>query len=472
MKVFNTMGREKQEFVPLKKGEVRMYTCGPTVYGLPHIGNFRSFFMADIIHRYLEYSGYKVTFVMNLTDIDDKTIRDSKKAGVSLKEFTDKYIQAFFDGLDALNIKRADVYPRATETIPEMLDLIQRLLDKGIAYIVDGSVYYSVHKFPGYGKLSGMNLSSLDHGHRVDVDEYEKDNPGDFALWKSASQDEIQRGIFFDTPWGKGRPGWHIECSAMSRKYLGQPFDIHTGGVDLIFPHHENEIAQSEGAYDKEFVRYWLHGEHLIVNGRKMSKSKGNYFTLTDLLNKYTYNEIRFLFLSTHYRDKLNYTEASMKNAVNAVAKIELALQNIDFFIENAQEGEEDAEFVSVVEEHKRKFSEAMDDDFNTPKALRVISELISDIYKFKAKEKKSLVKARDTLLTLLHVLGLFEKEGERDPLPAELQMMIKDREEARANKDWKKADAIRDELKARGILLDDFPEGTRWRRAQNSSRT
>ncbi|MCK4326876.1 MAG: cysteine--tRNA ligase [Candidatus Diapherotrites archaeon] len=466
MKFFNTLGREKQEFKPLRDGEVTLYACGPTVYALPHIGNFRSFFFADTLHRYLEYKGYKVKFAMNITDIDDKTIRDSKEAGVSLKEFTDKYTKVFFEGLDALNIKRADFYPKATENIPEMIDLVQHLLDKELAYIVNGSVYYSIHKFPDYGKLSGMDLGQLEHGHRVDVDEYEKDAPGDFAVWKAASAEEIERKIFFDTPWGKGRPGWHIECSAMSRKELGQPFDIHTGGVDLIFPHHENEIAQSEGAYGEKFVNYWLHGEHLSVDGRKMSKSKGNYFTLTDLLEKYSYNEIRYLFLSTHYRDKLNYTEPAMKNAASGAAKLELALQNLDFFIANAKEGKEDKEFLATVEKRKTEFNEAMDDDLDTPRALRAIHELVSDIYRYEAKEKKALEKAKESLRTLLHVFGLFEKEGEREALGEALMAKIKEREAARAAKDFEKADSIRDELKKKGVLLDDFPEGTRWRRA------
>ncbi len=466
MRIFNTMGRKLQEFIPVHKGEVRIYSCGPTVYAMPHIGNFRTFFLTDIIHRYFEYKGYKVTLVMNITDIDDKTIRGSEAAGMTLKEFTDKYTKVFFDGLDALNILRADHYPRATETVPEMLDIIQHLLENGVAYIANGSVYFSIHKFPAYGKLSGMDLDALDHGHRVDSDEYEKDAPGDFALWKAATPDELRRGIFFEAPWGKGRPGWHIECSAMGPKYLGSPLDIHIGGVDLIFPHHENEIAQFEAAYGKKFVNYWVHGEHLVVNGRKMSKSKGNYFTLNDLLKKYTYNEIRYLFLSTHYRDKLNYTEKAMQNAAKGAAKLELALQNLDFFIANAKEGESDSGFLATAKQRRREFEEAMDGDFNTPKALRVIHELVSDIYKYAGKEKGTLETARSTLLLMLHTFGLFEKEGESSQLPAELIKEIHEREAARAAKDWAKADAIRSKLKEKGILLDDFPEGTRWRRA------
>ncbi|RLG43183.1 MAG: cysteine--tRNA ligase, partial [Thermoproteota archaeon] len=302
MKVYNTLGKSLQDFVPLEDKKVKMYSCGPTVYGLPHIGNYRSFFTADIMHRYLEYRGYDVTWVMNITDIDDKTIRDSAAAGMGLKEFTEKYTQVFLDGLDSLHILHPDILPKATEHIPEMIALVQKLVDKGIAYQVGGSIYYSIRKFPDYGKLSQVDLEGLEAGHRVDVDEYGKDEPNDFVLWKASTQEEISRGITFDSPWGRGRPGWHIECSAMSTKYLGQPFDIHTGGIDLVFPHHENEIAQSEGAHGKDMAKYWLHCAHLIVDGRKMSKSKGNWFTLTGLLKKYDADSIRYFFLETHYR--------------------------------------------------------------------------------------------------------------------------------------------------------------------------
>jgi cysteinyl-tRNA synthetase len=466
MKVFNTLGRELQEFKPLHGKKVGMYSCGPTVYGLPHIGNFRSFFFADMIHRYLEYRGYEVNWVMNVTDIDDKTIRDSIAANMTLKDFTEKYAKVFLDGLEALHINRPDVLPRATQHVPEMIALIEKLVEKGIAYQVGGSVYYSVRKFPDYGKLSQVDLSGLEAGHRVDVDEYEKDEPSDFALWKASSQDEIARGIFFDTPWGKGKPGWHIECSAMSTKYLGQPFDIHTGGVDLVFPHHENEIAQSEGANGQQMVKYWLHGAHLVVDGAKMSKSKGNWFTLTDLLAKFDADSIRYFFLETHYRQQLNYTNASIENARLQASKALLALENLDFFIENAGAGDA-GELDGAIAQRKREFTAAMDSDFDSPAALRAIHALASDVYKYveKGKSRKALEKARGALNELLGVLGLFERRGKAS-VPAEVKALVKERDAARKAKDFKKADALRDAIKAKGFLLDDFTEGTRARKA------
>ena len=475
LKVFNSLGREKQEFKPIHPGKVHMYTCGPTVYDLPHIGNYRSFFMGDMIRRYLEYKGYEVKYVMNITDIDDKTIRDSGKAGMTLKEFTEKYTKVFLDGIGALNIKRATIYPKATEHIPDMIKLIEKLIEKGYAYVVNGSVYYSIRKFKDYGKLSQVDLSRLDIGHTVDVDEYEKDEPADFALWKRSTQEEIERGIYFESPWGKGRPGWHIECSTMSMKYLGETFDIHTGGIDLLFPHHENEIAQSEAATGKKFVNYWLHGEHLLVNGAKMSKSKGNYFTLTDLLKKYNYNEIRYLFLSTHYRDKLNYTEKAMENARNGARKLKNTLENLYFTLERATDEtfEHDKELLKKLENHKKEFEQAMDDDFDTPKALRVIHELASDINKYitKANNRKVLEKARETFELLLHTFGLFERgEGkEVVKLEPELMQLIQKREELRRQKKYEEADKIREELRKRGIQLDDTPYGVRWKRIETN---
>ncbi len=465
MKVYNTLGRALQEFKPLDGKEVRMYSCGPTVYGLPHIGNYRSFFAADFMHRYLEYRGYKVEWVMNITDIDDKTIRDSAAAGMELKEFTEKYTQVFLDGLDSLHILHPDIMPKATEHIPEMIALVQKLVDKGIAYSVGGSVYYSIRKFPEYGKLSQVDLAGLEAGHRVDVDEYGKDEPNDFVLWKAASQEEIKRGIAFDSPWGKGRPGWHIECSAMSTKYLGQPFDIHTGGIDLIFPHHENEIAQSEGANGKEMVKYWLHCAHLIVDGRKMSKSKGNWFTLTDLLKKFDADSIRYFFLETHYRQQLNYTEKSIENARLQASKFLLVLENIDFFIENASDDGDANALDTAIGQRKKEFIEAMDDDFDSPRALRVLHALAGDTYKYaeNGHNKEALTKARDAFGELFGVFGLFEQR-EKAAIPDDVKAIVRERTEARNAKDWATADKLRDSIKAKGFLLDDFPEGTRVR--------
>ena len=449
MKVYNSFGREKQEFTPMKKGVVTMYTCGPTVYGLPHIGNYRSFFMADMITRYFKYKGYKVNFVMNITDIDDKTIRDSAKEGMALKDFTRKYEKVFLDGIDALNIQRATTYCRATEHIPEMISLIQELVDKGIAYVKKDGVYYSISKFKDYGNLSQVDLSGIKPNKCVMADEYDKENPQDFALWKSATKEELKRKTYFDSPWGKGRPGWHIECSAMSMKYLGHEFDIHTGGVDLLFPHHENEIAQSQGA-GYRFARYWLHGEHLLAGNRKMAKSEGNFFTLTDLLKKYDVDSIRYLFLSTHYRDKLNYTEEAMQNARSSVRKLKSALATL-------KQTELGSKKDPKLEKYKEKFEAHMDDDFNTPLALRVVHDLAK--YLVTNPTKKGL----ELLEKLLSCFGLFEEE---EKLSKEIEQLIKEREKARKAKDWKKADDIREELKKKGIELDDTPSGTIWKKA------
>ncbi|MCD6414993.1 MAG: cysteine--tRNA ligase [Candidatus Diapherotrites archaeon] len=471
LKVFNTLGRKKMVFKPIEKGKVRMYSCGPTVYDVPHIGNYRSFLMSDMIRRYLEFKGYKVKLVMNLTDIDDKTIKRSGEEGLGLREFTDRYIQLFFEGLDSLNIKRATIYPRATETVPQMIELIKKLFEKGLAYEGKDAVYYSIAKFPGYGKLSGIDLSQVKAGARVAVDEYDKEHPGDFALWKKSSPEEIKRGIYFESPWGKGRPGWHIECSAMSMAYLGETIDIHTGGVDLVFPHHENEIAQSEGATGKPFVHYWLHGEHLLVNGAKMSKSKGNYFTLETLLKRYTPDEIRYFFLLAHYRDKLNYTESAMKNAVMGAEKIKNALEVLGFLVRKTKElplTSEDKEMLSKLEARRKEFIQAMDDDFNTPLALKTLHALVTDIFRYteSGKNKKVLEKSLDNLKELLGVLGLFEHLPGPAPLSKEELELITKREELRKMKKWEEADKIRKKLKELGILLDDFPEGTRWKRA------
>jgi cysteinyl-tRNA synthetase len=472
--VFNSLGRKKEEFRPLKDREVGLYSCGPTVYDLPHIGNYRSFFMADLVRRWLEHRGFRVRHVMNITDIDDKTIRDSAKAGMSLQEFTRKYEKVFLEGLDSLNIRRAHAYPRATEHVKEMIELNKRLQANGLAYPRDDGLYYDIRKFKNYGKLSGVSLEGLKAGARVSQDEYSKENPQDFALWKKSSPEELERSksdpnIAFETPWGVGRPGWHVECSAMSMKHLGESFDVHTGGVDLLFPHHENEIAQSEGATGKPFVKYWLHGEHLIVNGQKMSKSLGNYFTLTDLLNKFDYNQIRYLFLMTHYRDKLNYTEENMALAVRNSDKLKIALENLDFFISKAGAAahKADSELLASIEKRRAEFEAAMDDDFNSPKALMVLHEITHDIYKYLnagGRNKKVLESARAGLLGLLNVFGLFERPWKPAQVSKEVESLIKEREKSRAAKDFKKADEIRAMLKEKGIWLDDFPEGTRWR--------
>ena len=467
LKVFNTLTRKKEVFKPIHKGEVRMYTCGPTVYGPPHIGNMRSFLMGDLIRRYLEYIGYKVKYVMNITDIDDKTIRDSRKAGLSLKEFTEKYTKIFFKSLEMLNIKKATFYPRATENVQGMIKITKTLVEKGYAYVKSGSVYYDISKFKDYGKLSQIDLSSIKVGATVEVDEYDKDNPQDFALMKKSTEEEVSRGIYYDSKWGKVRPGWHIECSVMSMKHLGETLDIHTGGVDLIFPHHENEIAQSEAYTGKKFVNYWMHGEHLLVDGQKMSKSLGNYFTLEDIIEKFSPEIVRYMFVSTHYRKKLNYTDEFAENAKRNYEKLKETFDRINFFLKSAdtKKTKFNDKLLKKLPKIKKKFIDAMDNDLNTPLALRVLHELSKEINKYleKGKNKNVLKKFLKLFQEFSDVFGLNFKE-EKKKLSKDVEKLIQEREKARKNKDWKRADAIRDKLRKMGIIIEDTPEGVKWK--------
>jgi cysteinyl-tRNA synthetase len=469
LKLFNTLTRKKEVFKPIHEGEVRMYTCGPTVYGVPHIGNYRSFLMADLIRRYLELKGFKVKHVVNITDIDDKTIRDSAKEGLSLKEFTEKYTKIFFDGLDTLNIKRADVYPKATEHVDEMIKMTKALVEKGYAYVKLGSVYYDISKFKDYGKLSKIDLSGIKPGARVDVDEYAKDAPQDFVLMKRSTTDELKRGIYYRTEWGNVRPGWHIECSAMSMKYLGETFDIHTGGVDLIFPHHENEIAQSEAYTGKKFVNYWLHGEHLLVNGEKMAKSLGNIITLEDVTKKFSPEVIRYMFVSVHYRKKLNYTDEFAEDAKRNYEKLKETFERLNFALKHAtdEKSKMDEELLKKLPKIRKKFVDAMDDNLNTPLALRVFHELSKEINKYldKGKNKKVLDKTLQLYKELSEVFGLkFEVKEEK--LPEEAERLIQKREEARKKGDYRTADEIRNKLKEEfGIILEDTKEGVKWKK-------
>jgi cysteinyl-tRNA synthetase len=460
IKFFNTLTKKKEEFLPVEDNIVKMYTCGPTVYDLAHIGNFRAYVFEDLLHRYLEFRNYKVIRVMNITDVDDKTIKGARENGVSLREYTDKYIKIFIEDMETLRLKKPDFMPRATEHIKEMVELIKKLLEKGYAYYKDGSIYFSISKFPSYGKLSGIDKSKVKIGARVDVDEYEKEDLRDFVLWKKAKEDE---GVWWETEIGKGRPGWHIECSAMSMKYLGETFDIHTGGVDNIFPHHENEIAQSEAATGKKFVNYWLHCAHLLVNGEKMSKSKGNFYTLRDLLNKgYNPVAIRYLLLSTHYRDPLNFTENSLKQAENTV-------KNYNDFYKglNICAGEiYNEEIKKEIEKARNGFIESLDDDLNISGALSSIFNLIKKVNIFFSKGeigRKNVIEIKEFLEDIDNVLCILEKKEEN--LPEDILNLIKEREKARKEKDFKKADLIREKLKEKGIILEDTPYGTRWKR-------
>ncbi|MEM0216491.1 MAG: cysteine--tRNA ligase [Candidatus Bathyarchaeia archaeon] len=461
--LFNTLTRKKEKFIPIEPGKVKMYTCGPTVYDYAHIGNFRTFVFQDLLRRWLEYRGYKVIQVMNLTDVDDKTIKGARAHGVSLKEYTDFYIKAFFDDLEALRIEKAEYYPRATEHIPEMVSLIKKLMEKGYAYRgEDGSIYYDISKFKEYGKLSKIELSKLKPGARVKVDEYGKEEARDFALWKA--WDEEDGDVFWDTEVGKGRPGWHIECSAMAMKYLGETLDIHSGGVDLIFPHHENEIAQSEAATGKPFAHYWLHSEHLLVDGKRMSKSLGNYYTLRDLMAMgYDPIAIRFLLLSTHYRQQLNFTFEGLEAAKNAVER----LRNFARRLLEADGEPSGGKIRQLTENLKKRFEEAMDDDLNINEALAALFEFTREVNRLMDENKVSREEAREAyelLVSLDKVLGIIGEVKVGDSLPKEAEELIRKREEARKAKDWETADKIREQLKLMGVIIEDTPHGVKWR--------
>ncbi len=458
---FNTYSRSREEFVPLEAGHVRMYTCGPTVYAPAHIGNFRAYVFEDILRRYLKFKGYRVTQVMNLTDVDDKTIRDSKARGIPLNEHTRPFIDIFFGDIDRLNIERAEVYPRATEHIPEMVAMIRTLIEKGHAYESAGSIYYRVASFPRYGSLSHMKLDQLIEGARVDSDEYAKETASDFALWKAWSEEDGD--VFWDTELGRGRPGWHIECSAMSMKYLGRSFDIHTGGVDNIFPHHENEIAQSEAATGVKFVNYWLHCDHLIVEGRKMAKSEGNFFTIQDLIDKgHNPLAIRYLLLATHYRQQLNFTADSLAAAAAAIARMR-------DFRDGIAEGKGtglNPEVKAATDRGLRDFETAMDDDLNISPALAAVFDFIREVNSIKVKRGISEDDSQylqQALRRIDGVLGVIYVQEQA--LDSEIEDLIRKRQEARRAKNYAESDRIRKILDEMGIILEDTPSGVRWKR-------
>lgn len=472
LQVYNTLTRKKDVFKPLKKDEVSIYACGPTVYNMPHIGNYRTFFMTDNIVRTLEYLGYRVKLVMNITDIDDKTIRDSKAAGMSLKDFTEKYTAEFFKGLDMLNIKRASMYPKATENVDGMIKLTQKLMKKGLAYERGGSVYYRISEFPDYGKLSKINFDKIVIGASVDVDEYDKDNPRDFALLKASTPDEIERGIYYESPWGKIRPGWHIECSVMAMNSFGPTLDMHTGGIDLIFPHHENEIAQSEGATGKPFVCTWVHGEHLIVEGEKMSKSRGNVFTLPEIVEKYSGEVVRFMFLSVHYRRKLDYSDAFAENAKNNYLRLKETLNNLEFALKSAESDPhtENKEILSTLSEIETQFRDALEDDFNTPKAISIVKDLsrLANKYLESGKNKQVVIKFYSLYRQFLDVFGLFVETGKKE-IPEEVLKLVEEREFARQRKEWAFSDTLREKIKSLGYIVKDTKEGPNVTKAEES---
>ncbi|MEW5874019.1 MAG: cysteine--tRNA ligase [Candidatus Zixiibacteriota bacterium] len=465
VRFFDTRQRALVDFDPVHAGEARLYTCGPTVYNLAHIGNFRTFLFEDILRRHLKNRGYKVTQVMNLTDIDDKIIKACRTQGVSLSDFTGPYKQAFFEDIDALRMERAEHYPEATTHVPEMVEMVKALLANEHAYKADdGSLYFRIASFPRYGELSHMDLSQLKAGARVSSDEYEKDAVSDFALWKAWDADD--GAVFWETELGKGRPGWHLECSAMSIKYLGNPFDIHTGGVDNIFPHHENEIAQTIAATGKAFANYWLHAEHLIVEGRKMAKSLGNFFTLRDLTAKgYSPVAVRYLLISTHYRQQLNFTFDGLDAARAAIGRLR------DFnrrLTEVANDGPGHGDFADLVNETREQFNAHLDNDLNVSGALGVLFDFVRDANRrldANAADRTDAARALDLMAEFDRILGVLEEDKPAASDDAEIDQLIKERNDARASKNWARSDEIRVLLDQRGIILEDTPGGTRWKR-------
>ena len=459
MRIFNTLTREKDEFKPITEGEVKIYACGPTVYNYIHIGNARPLCVFDVLRRYFEWRGYKVSFVQNFTDIDDKLIKRANEEGSTVPEIAERYIKEFWTDADGLNVKHATVNPRATENIEQIQSIISALVEKGYAYQSGGDVYYRAKKFSGYGKLSHQPLEDLEAGARIDVTEI-KEDPMDFCLWKGAKPGEP----YWDSPWGKGRPGWHIECSAMACRYLGKTIDIHCGGLDLIFPHHENEIAQSEAANGCEFAHYWMHNGFINVDNHKMSKSLGNFFTVRDVAEKYGYEPIRYMMVSCQYRSPINYSYEVIEQAKNSLERLYTCRNNIDFALKNAKDGGEAPEFI---EKRKQEFIAAMDDDLNTADALAAIFMLVRDINTLIAEGagKTALEACADMFDQLTGVLGLVYNR-KTEALDSDIEALIEQRTAARTAKDFKTADEIRDKLKAMGIVLEDTPQGVKWTRA------
>ncbi|KAA0007075.1 MAG: cysteine--tRNA ligase [Thermoplasmata archaeon] len=487
LRIYNTLTRKKEVFTPVEKGKVKMYVCGMTVYSDAHIGHARTYLAFDVVRRYFEYKGFDVFYVQNITDVDDKIIASANQRGEDPLEYSRRYTERCLEALDALGIRRADLYPKASETIPDMIKMIERIIEKGYGYVADGDVYFSVERFPEYGKLSNQRIEELEAGARIEPGE-KKRNPLDFALWKKAKPGEP----WWESPWGKGRPGWHIECSTMSSKYLGLPFDIHGGGMDLKFPHHENEIAQAEAATGKPFARYWMHVGLLTVNGEKMSKSLGNIINIKDLLERWDAEVIRFFFVQNHYRSPPDFSEKALQDAEKSLERIHRLKERLKELSEREKNGSRGDEkgFLSSIEGFKEKFELAMDDDFNTPRALGVIFDFIGKTNKFleETEEPASEVcrRALDTLVKLCNVLTLLQDESKQEvdlnemlPLLEKyeletleissgmeaLELLLKVREDARAKRDWKKADAIRDDLQRIGFEVEDTESGPRWRK-------
>ncbi len=466
--VFNTLGRKKEEFVPLRSDEVRMYVCGPTVYDFIHVGNARPLIVYDVVRRYLEYKGFKVRLVSNVTDIDDKMIKRAKETKLSVQQLGEIYSDVYFEGMSQLNIKKPEVNPRATQHIPDIIESIETLIKKGCAYQLDGDVYFDTAKFEEYGKLSGNRAEALEAGARVEVNP-KKRNPADFALWKKQKRGEPG----WHSPWGKGRPGWHIECSTMAMKYLGETLDIHTGGEELIFPHHENEIAQSEAITGKPFAKYWLHHKMVTVNGEKMSKSLGNFLTVRDALKMCKPPAFRLALASAHYRSPIDFNKESLQLATTNLERLSNALERFTALAERKERTSEEEQLLSEADAARRRFEEAMDDDFNTPPAIAAIFEIAKTMNAYTEKNSEIEVKTKkavaETFERLLDVLGIkiVEEETRRDQSDAVkslMELVINLREEMRNRKDWKTADEIRQRLQMIGFTLEDTSEGTNWK--------
>ncbi|OOM74410.1 cysteine--tRNA ligase [Clostridium sp. BL-8] len=464
MRIYNTLTKQKEEFIPITSGEVKMYVCGPTVYNFFHIGNGRTFIVFDTIRRYLEYRGYKVTFIQNFTDIDDKMINKANDEGITVKELGDKYIKEYYQDADALKIERATVNPRATEYINDIIKFIEQLIKNGFAYEIDGDVYYSTKKFTNYGKLGGQNLEDLQAGARISIDERKRD-PMDFAVWKAKKPGEPA----WESPWGLGRPGWHIECSCMAKKLLGDTIDIHAGGMDLKFPHHENEIAQSEAVTGKPFAHYWMHAAFVNVDNKKMSKSLNNFFTAREILEEYDADAIRFLMLSGHYRIQINFTKELLDSAKSSIERLYNCINNLENLKNEVSKktlDDKEREYLKSLDKYRENFIEKMDDDFNTADAISVLFDLAKDLNNnINISSSSELCEKAEALMReLANPLGILQNHMEKD-LESEIQELIDKRQQARKDRDFALADKIRDDLKSRNIVLEDTPQGVRWKK-------
>ncbi len=467
IKLYNTLTKKKEDFIPIIDKKVRMYVCGPTVYNFFHIGNARTFIVFDTIRRYLEYRGYDVKFVQNFTDIDDKMIRIANEEKTTVRELGDRFIKEYYTDADGLKIKRATVNPRATEHIDEIIEFVNSLIEKGYAYEVQGNVYFSTKKFEEYGKLSGQNLEDLQAGARIDVDDRKKD-PMDFAVWKAQKPGEPA----WQSPWGMGRPGWHIECSCMAHELLGETIDIHAGGSDLVFPHHENEIAQSEARSGKPFSKYWLHAAFVNINNKKMSKSLNNFFTVREMLEKYDPEVLRFFMLSAHYRTPMNFSIELLDSAKSSIDRLYNAIGNLESLLEEVEKEQlehKEKQYIKVLDEFRNKYIEKMDDDFNTADGISIIFDLIRDInINVDGNSSKLLIQyALDMIRELGSPLGILEKST-KGTLEDHVEKLIEERQRARKEKNWALSDKIRDELKEQGIVLEDTPQGVRWHLKQD----